>query len=236
MAALASPLRTERDGAVAVLTLARPDRRNALSIELRHELAGALEAAAGDPDVGCVILTGEGPAFCSGMDTTQFGGDRANREAIVESSTRAFRALALCPKPTVAAVNGPALAGGFSLALLCDLRLAAEEATLGFVELARGIPPGYAAARAALPAAVAADLCLTGRTVGAAEARALGIVSEVCPAADLLPRALDVARGIAAAPRGAALETKRRMLMDAERAWLPLLEEEERALRAALLG
>ena len=125
-------LSIERRGAVALVTLRRPERRNALSIELRTELADALEGLGGDPDPGCVVLTGAPPAFCSGMDTTQFGGDRANREALVESTTRAFRAVSRCPKPIIAAVNGPALAGGFALALLCDLRLAAEDATFGF--------------------------------------------------------------------------------------------------------
>ena len=87
------------------------------------------------------------------MDVTQFGGDRAHKERLVETSVACFRAVGNCAKPVVAAVNGPALAGGFALALLCDLRLAAEEASFGFPELPRGIPPSYAAARAALPAA-----------------------------------------------------------------------------------
>src|SRR5881628_227390 len=133
------------------LTLDRPEKRNALSLELRDELADALEAAEGDEATRCVLLTGAGSAFCAGMDVTQFGGDRANKERIVETSTRLFRALAGLPLPIVAAVNGPALAGGFALALLCDMRVAAEEASFGFPELPRGIPPSYAAARAALP-------------------------------------------------------------------------------------
>ena len=95
------------------------------------------------------------------MDVTQFGGDADNRRRIVETSTRLFRALALCPAPVVAFVNGPALAGGFALALFCDVRIAAREATFGFVEVSRGIPASYAAARAALSEGVARDLCLT---------------------------------------------------------------------------
>ena len=82
-----------------------------------------------------MVLTGAPPAFCSGMDTTQFGGDREHRERLVETSIGCFRAVANCARPVVAAVNGAALAGGFALALLCDLRLAAEAASFGFPEL-----------------------------------------------------------------------------------------------------
>ena len=99
------------------------------------------------------------------MDTSQFGGDRRNRERLVETSTLAFKAVGECHRPVVAAINGPALAGGFALALLCDLRVAGHSATFGYPELPRGIPPSYAAARAVLPATVAQELCLTGRIV-----------------------------------------------------------------------
>ncbi len=84
------------------------------------------------------------------MDVTQFGGDPDHKERLVETTIGAFEAVGNCPRPVVAAVNGPALAGGFALALLCDLRIAAESATFGFPELPRGIPPSYASARAAL--------------------------------------------------------------------------------------
>ena len=112
-----------------------------------------------------MVLTGAGPSFCSGMDTDQFGGDLANRERLVETSTVAFKAVGKCERPVVAAVNGPALAGGFALSLLCDLRVASNRARFGYPELPRGIPPSYAAARAMLPATVAQELCLTGRVV-----------------------------------------------------------------------
>ena len=178
----------ERDGAAAVVTLNRPEKRNALSLELRAELTDALNALSGDDAVRCLVLTGADPAFCAGMDTTEFGGDRAHKERIVELSVSLFRALGNCPKPIVAAINGPAVAGGFAVALLCDMRLASTEARMGFLENRRGIPPSYAAARAALPAALAADLCLTGRLLEPEEAQRLGVVAEVlapttsCPA------------------------------------------------------
>jgi enoyl-CoA hydratase/carnithine racemase len=228
-------LSIERHDEVALVTLQRPEKRNALSIELRLELADAFSALSGDDGVGCVVLTGAGAVFCSGMDTSQFGGDRANRERLVETSTVAFQAVGDCRRPIVAAVNGPALAGGFALALLCDLRVAAPAATFGYPELPRGIPPSYAAARAVLPATVAQELCLTGRIVKAAEALKLGIVREVAPR-DVVRRALELASRVAALPRRAILETKRRTLLERRHLWGFLFEEEERVFRRALLG
>jgi enoyl-CoA hydratase/carnithine racemase len=212
-------LREDAGDGVAVLTLNRPDKRNALSFELRDALADALES-----DAGAFVITGSGSAFCAGMDVTQFGGDAANRQRIVQTSSRLFRALALCRRPVVTFVNGPALAGGFALALFCDIRFAAPQASFGFVEVARGIPASYAAARAALPEGLARDLCLTGRRFDAAEAYALGVARP-----GSLQDAIAAAR-TAATPAGHA--SKARALLDP--AWLPLLEEEERALRAAV--
>jgi enoyl-CoA hydratase len=220
---------------VAVVTLERPEKRNALSIDLRVELQDAFERLGADEGVGCVLLTGAGSAFCAGMDTSQFGGDLEHRRRLVETSTGAFQAVGRCPKPVVAAVNGPALAGGFALALLCDIRIAARTATFGYPELPIGIPPSYAAARAVLAPAVARELCLTGRVVDAAEALLLGIVSEVCLDPALMPRALELATEIAALPAAAQRETKRRILLDGQRSWGALFEEEERVFRAALL-
>jgi enoyl-CoA hydratase/carnithine racemase len=228
-------LSVERRDQVALVTLCRPEKRNALSIELRTELAAAFSELSTDEEVGCVVLTGQGSAFCSGMDTSQFGGDLANRERLVETSTIAFQAVGDCVRPVVAAVNGPALAGGFALSLLCDLRVASREAQFGYPELPRGIPPSYAAARATLPATVAKELCLTGRVVDAGEAQRLGIVREVAQG-DVVERALSLAERIAALPRQAILETKRKTLLERHHLWGFLFEEEERVFRRALLG
>jgi enoyl-CoA hydratase/carnithine racemase len=228
-----SDLLLEHRGPVAVLTLNRPERRNALSIELRYELAQALAELARDASVNSLLVTGTGPAFCSGMDVTQFGGDLENRRHIVTSSIKAFGAVGNFPLPVIAAVNGPAIAGGFALALLCDIRIATSTARFGFGELPRGIPPSYAAARAALPAAVARELALTGRIVHAGEAPDLGIVSEVVEPEALMPRAMELAEA-AAAPVGAV--TKRRILLERKQLFGRLFEEEEWALRQALLA
>jgi enoyl-CoA hydratase/carnithine racemase len=228
-------LSVERRDEVALVTLRRPEKRNALSIELRTELAETFGGLSADDTVGCIVLTGAGSAFCSGMDTSQFGGDRRNRERLIETSTVAFQAVGECLRPVVAAVNGPALAGGFALSLLCDLRVASSSAQFGYPELPRGIPPSYAAARAVLPAMVAKELCLTGRIVAAGEAHKLGIVREVANG-NVVERALALAERIASLPRQAILETKRRTLLERRHLWGFLFDEEELVFRRALLG
>ena len=232
---MAGLLSIERNGEVAVATLQRPEKRNALSIELRLELADAFRDLGSDDAVGCAVLTGAGTAFCSGMDVSQFGGNLEHKRRLVETSTAAFEAVGGCARPVVAAVNGPALAGGFALALLCDLRVASNRATFGFPELPRGIPPSYAAARAVLPATVAQDLCLTGRVVGAPEALELGIVREMHDG-DVVKRGIELAEQVAALPREAVLETKRRTLLERRRLWGFLFEEERSVFARALLG
>jgi enoyl-CoA hydratase len=233
---MAGLLSMERRDDVALVTLQRPEKRNALSIDLRIELHDAIHSLGTAEDVGCIVLTGAGSAFCAGMDVTQFGGDREHKHKLVESSTAAFDAVSTCPRPVIAAVNGPAIAGGFALALLCVLRVAAESASFGFPELPRGIAPSYAAARAVLAPAVAAEIALTGRVFGAAEALRFGAVNEVVPDGAVVERALEVAATIAAAPREATLETKRRILIDRERSFVPLFDEEMRLFRESLLG
>jgi enoyl-CoA hydratase len=221
---------------VALVTLQRPEKRNALSIELRQELADAFGRLAEEAGVSCAVLTGAGTAFCSGMDTIQFGGDRDNKQRLVDSSTAVFRAVGTFPKPLVAAVNGPAIAGGFVLALHCDLRVAAESARFGFPELPRGIPPSYAAALAALPEPLARELCLTGRLMDAHEALRHGLVSDVVQDGAAVGRALDLAREIADKPLDTLIEVKRRFLLAAERARGDLHADEAAVFRGALLG
>ena len=221
------PLNVRVAAGVATLTLNRPEKRNALSIELRHALASALRGL-GD-DVRCTVVTGAGSAFCAGMDTSEFG-----RGAPLVEATDAFvDALLEHPRPLIAAVNGPAVGGGFVLALLCDIRLASPAARFGFPELARGIPAGYGAARLGLSRAAAADLALTGRLVGAEEALRLGLVSAV--AEDVSAAAADRARWIAGLPPGGVATTLGwvRSDRDGPRA---LLAAERQAFVRAVLG
>jgi enoyl-CoA hydratase/carnithine racemase len=232
---VAGLLSIERHDEVVLVTMRRPEKRNALSIELRLELAKTFANLAGDEAVGCIVLTGAGTAFCSGMDTTQFGGNLEHRRQLVETSTVAFEAVGNCRRPIVAAVNGPAIAGGFALALLCDLRIASSSAIFGYPELPKGIPPSYAAARAVLPATVAQELCLTGRLVKAEEAQRLGIVRETVEG-DVVARGLELGQRIAGLPRKAILETKRRTLLERRHLWGFLFDDEQRVFRRALLG
>jgi enoyl-CoA hydratase len=224
---------TTADG-VRTITLRRPQKRNALTLELRLQLADELRAAADADDVAATIVTGEGSAFCAGFDMTQFGGDESNRRAIVETTEAFFDALVEHPKPLIAAVNGPAVGGGFALALLSDLRLASETATFGFSQVRRGIPPSYAAARAVLPPALARELCLTGRMLDAREALVVGLVSSVASDEELLARAGVMASELA--PPSVTGLVKRLARVEADRSWLALLEAEKSALRTGVLG
>ena len=229
MEPVAQQLTIDRFDAAALVTLNRPEKRNALSIQLRLELAEAFAQLQADESVAAIGLTGAGAAFCAGMDVTEFGGDRAHKELLVVSTARCFQAIAHCTRPTVALINGPAVAGGFALALLCDIRVASPAARLGFPELGRFLPPSYGAAAGALPPALARDLCLTGRLLDAQEALALGVVSRVEDGRQALDE-------LAAAPPTATAEVKRRILQHRAGASADeLLADEERMLRAALL-
>ena len=227
------PLLTTVDEGVVALTLNRPEKRNALSIELRREIAAALTDLDTEA-IGAVTLTGAPSAFCAGMDMTQFGGDAANKQALVESSLACMEAVGSCPVPVVAAVNGPALAGGFVLALAADIRIAEPTARFGFPELPRGIPPSFAWARAALPAALARELCLSGRLLDAAESERLGVVSRLVGEGESVAVARAVAAEIASRPRRAVLESKRRVLLERSTLYGFLFEDEERMFRKAL--
>jgi enoyl-CoA hydratase len=219
---------------IATIRLTRPNKRNALSIPMRLELAAALNAYGADRDVRCTIITGSPPAFCAGMDVSEFGGDEEHRRSLWQANDAFTTALLEHPKPLIAAVNGAAMGGGFVLALLCDLRLASAGARFGFPELARGIPASYGAARAALPVAVARDLCLTGRIVEAEEALRLGIVSAVEPDdARLLGLARARAAEIARLPERGATTTLGWVRSDVG-GWRQLLDAERAAFRAAL--
>ncbi|HMF92101.1 MAG TPA: enoyl-CoA hydratase-related protein [Candidatus Angelobacter sp.] len=195
---LKTVLYKETDG-IATITLNRPDKRNAISYELIADLTAALKAAASSP-AQVVILTGAGSAFCAGMDLENLKqlighSDEQNRK---DSETMAglFRSLYDCPKPTIAAVNGAAIAGGTGLATLCDFTLAVPEAKLGYTEVRIGFVPGIVSSYliANIGEKRARDLLLTGRLFGAEEAHRLGLVNEIVAAEQLMPRAYELAR------------------------------------------
>ena len=186
------------DQGVATITLNRPDKRNAISYELIDDLIAALKQAASS-SAQIVILTGAGKAFCSGMDLDnlkQLTG-RTHEQNVLDSETMAslFRTLYDFPKPTIAAVNGAAIAGGTGLATLCDFTLAAPEAKFGYTEVRIGFVPGIVSSYliANVGEKRARDLLLTGRLFDAEEAYKLGLVTEIVTPEHLMPRALQLA-------------------------------------------
>jgi enoyl-CoA hydratase/carnithine racemase len=200
-------IRTAVADGVATLTLARPDRRNAISIEMREEISATLASWRDDPAIGAVILTGAGQAFSAGFDLDEFG-QPERFDALYASSARYHRDVWSFPKPIVAAVNGPAMGGGFDLACLCDVRLASSRATFGHPEIKFGAPPLFTPLHWIVGDGVARDLCLTGRRIDAAEAHRVRLVSEVVEPDALAARALAVARSIVEAPAHALRFTK----------------------------
>lgn len=224
-----------RPQGVGLITLDRPSKLNALSIQLRRELSACLAAWAEDPAVGAVILTGAGRAFSAGFDLDEFR-DPALHAELLESSTRYHRDVWYFPKPVVAAVNGPAAGGGFDLATLCDVRVASETAWFSHPELQHGAPPLFTPLRWLVGDAVARDLCLTRRRLPAAEAKEVGLVAEIVAPDGLLPAAERLARKILEAPADAIRFTKACMARSHGRDFdAAFAEEHDRAFREVLL-
>lgn len=208
------PVLYEVEEGVARVTLNRPRAANALSMELVGALGHAFARVKGDEAVRAVIVTGAGDkAFCAGADLKE-------RRAMSLEETRSFLrllggtvdAVAACTRPVIAALNGAAFGGGLELALACDFRLAADTAELGLVETRLGIIPGAGGTQRLARVAglsVAKELILTGRRIGAARARELGVVSEVVPAAELGAAAARLAAELAGAGPLAVAQAKR---------------------------
>ncbi len=197
---------------IAWLTLNRPDKRNALSIALRDEIADALDALATDTTVRAVVVSGAGTTFCAGFDLSEFTVDDAEFQRRLWASSDRYHRTVLCfPLPIIAAVNGPALAGGFDLAVMCDIRVAADTAAFAHPEITFG-DVVYGPLHALVGGAAARDLCLTGRRIDAAEALAMRIVSRVVPGDELAAVAMEMATQIAAAPREVSMRTKAKAL------------------------
>lgn len=199
---------------VATVTLDRAEKKNALSVELRDRISDALDALAADEAVKVVVLTGEGNVFSAGFDLKEFERgieDPAFGEQLWASSDRYHRTVFEFPLPIVAAVNGPAIAGGFDLAVMCDIRIAADTATFSHPEVTFG-DVVYSPLHDLVGGSVARDLCFTGRKVDAAEALSLHLVSGVVPPADLAAAAAETAAQIARVPRELLQRTKAKVL------------------------
>jgi enoyl-CoA hydratase/carnithine racemase len=189
----------ETRGHVAILTINRPEARNAINAAVSTQLAAALDEIEHDKDVWVVVLTGAGDkAFSAGMDLKAFAsgegaGIMNNKHGFAGIGRRSF------PKPIIAAVNGPALAGGFEIVLSCDLVVAVEHASFGIPEVKRGLLAaggGLIRLPKRVPMAIALELAMTGDPIDAQRAFDLGLVNRVVPPAELMDEALALAERI----------------------------------------
>ena len=214
---------SEEDG-VQTITLNRPERRNAMAPEMLDELLSAMQAAAAG-DCRVVMFAGAGTAFCAGLDLgalqTRSEQSAVEHRVAAERIARFFRSLYELPKPTIAVVQGAAIAGGAGLATICDFTLAAPEAKFGFTEVRIGFVPALVSAFLALQIGEkgARDLLLTGRLFDAEEAYRLGLVTEVVQPARLAERALELSAMLKANSPQSLAATKR-LLVAQNKAWL----------------
>lgn len=225
-----------RHGRVAVLTLNRPEHGNRLTTSLANDVAAALEAARHDDGVCAGVLTGEGDVFCVGGDYAGVGPTAAGRKAYADALLRMDRAMAGLGKPLIAAVNGEAHAGGFATVIACDMAIAADDATFGLPEAAKGLFPFIALAivKDALPKKLLFELVYSARLMNAMEARALHLINEVVPRSTVLDRAIHLAETAGShSPRIVALGRDLYYTMRGQRAD-DALQASERALMAAL--
>ena len=190
------------ENGIAVITINRPDKRNALSAAVRRELITALDQLREDANARVVVITGSGDkAFIAGADIAEFAERTPVQQRAVMEERRIFDAVAEFPKPVIAMINGFALGGGCELALACDMRIAARSARLGQPEIKLGIIPGGGGTQR-LPRLIgvgnAMRLILTGELINAEEAARLGLVDLVVEDAELSARTFEIARAIAA--------------------------------------
>lgn len=205
---------TRLDGPTAIITIDRPDKRNALSRELIAGLTDAFEHVRSDDRARCVILTGHGPAFCAGMDLDELRGTlTAERDQIWDDAHRLshlFELIYTLPQPTIAAVNGAAVAGGAGLVTVCDLAVSVPTAKFGYPEVRRGL-----VAAMVLPHLLrhvgeraARWLLLTGELIDAKEAQRIGLVNAIATPDDLMPTALNWAKSCVEGGPKALAKTK----------------------------
>lgn len=199
-------LTTERRGdGVAVLTLDRPEKRNALNRELRQALVESLHGLGVDDAVRTVVLTGAGSAFCAGFDLDELMS--SDHHGSVFADAEAYHhAVHTFAKPLVAAIEGPAVAGGMDLALMCDVRVASSNARFGQPQVKLGVPASFELIRSIVSDPVARELCLTARVIGADEALEIGLINEMVAPGAALERAEALAFDIAEVAGAAAMK------------------------------
>jgi len=202
---------TERRGAVGLITLDRPKVLNALNHALMREMSEALDAFESDDEIRVIVIAGNEKAFAAGADISEMV-DRDPVDMYMSNDfTPDWDRVSTCKKPVIAAVAGYALGGGCELAMMCDVVICAENARFGQPEIKLGVLPGIGGTQRLIRAvgkAKAMDMCLTGRTMDAAEAERAGLVSRVVPAAELLSKTLEIATEIAGMSRPASQMVK----------------------------
>jgi len=192
-------LLVETRGRVGLITLNRPEALNALNVQLIDELVAATAAFDVDPGIGAIVITGSERAFAAGADIKQMA-DKSYMDAYLGDFFSAADQLSAVRTPLIAAVSGYALGGGCELAMLCDILIASETAKFGQPEINLGVIPGLGGSQRltrVVGKALAMDLVLTGRTIGADEALRTGIAARVVPAAQLMDEAMSAAATIA---------------------------------------
>ena len=206
-------LLTEDRGAVRVLTMNRPEKRNALNSELTQGLLDALRKADVDDAVGAVVLTGAGQGFCAGADLSEFKDLQAGvaAENRAELTMQLHLAFSRISKPVVSAINGHAMGGGAGLAIAADMAVMADSARIGYPEPKHGIVAAIVMANLVrqIGRKAAFELVALGEPVDAQHALELGMVNRVVPAAEVMAHALALAEKLAAVKRPAMAETKR---------------------------
>jgi len=203
-------LRTERRDAVLLCTLDRAEKRNALHPDLIQALASTLEQAGSDASLGVVVLTGAGNTFCSGLDLTHLASLGSEQKvAYLRSFFALFQQIYELPQPVIAAINGPAIAGGFDIAAACDLRLCSPAATFAQTEVLLGITQILYPVYKVIGLGRAKELALTGEPITADAAERIGLVNHVHPAESLVEQAMKLAERLASRPRQALFATKR---------------------------
>jgi enoyl-CoA hydratase/carnithine racemase len=230
------PVVAERDEAVAIARLNRPDARNALSPELMDELATLVEAWDADPEIRCVVIAGGDEYFAAGADIRAMA-DRSFQDVLVTPTARFWPRLAATRTPLIAAVSGYALGGGCELALLCDMVVASETAEFGQPEILLGIIPGGGGTQRlarVMGKQHAMELVLTGRRITAEEAFRLGIVNLVAGRKEWLPKALELAQVVARRPPIAARLGKQAVLAAEETPLTAGLDYERRLYEQAM--
>lgn len=199
---------TEGDG-IATVTINRPDKGNSLSPEVLEEIEAAFVELGGRQDVRVVVLTGGEKMFSAGFDLDYIKTiDKASNEEFIDLFHRAYRSILFCRQPVIAAVGGPAIAGGFDLTLMCDIRYASERAKFGQREVVLSLNPILDPLWRIIGLGPAKELALTGRIIGAEEALRLGYVSRVFPTGELVESVLEIAREMAAYDRDCLAEIK----------------------------